>query len=59
MRRHHHVEDQPATVDPLAAAVWRHGLTKASAAPALVIHAPHASELAAPAPALDAHRDAA
>jgi len=55
--REEHV-DQTATTDPVAAAVWRHGLRGAAATQALVIRAPHASELVA-AKAADAHRDAA
>jgi hypothetical protein len=43
--RHEHVEVEPAP-DPLAAAVWQDGLSHASASSGLVVHAPHASDLA-------------
>jgi hypothetical protein len=55
MRHHDDATEQPAPLDPVAVTVWRHGLTGAPAGPALVIHAPHASDLIAP----DSHRDAA
>jgi hypothetical protein len=60
MRHHADAAAPSAPLDPVAVTVWRHGLTGAPAAPTLVIHAPHASELVSPetAPATP-HADAA
>ncbi|MEO7556639.1 MAG: hypothetical protein ABIV94_08565 [Acidimicrobiales bacterium] len=58
MRHRQAIDDENATIDPVAAAVWRHGLRGAAATSALVIRAPHASDLVA-AKAANAHRDAA
>ena len=59
--RHEHVEvaasSEPFEASLLAAAIWQDGLSHATPAGGLVIHAPHASDLLAG--PTSAHRDAA
>ena len=54
--RHEHV-DVVAPPEPLAVAIWQDGLSHATRANGLVIHAPHASDLLAG--PKSAHADAA